>query len=65
MSTRNLIGFGQSSLLKSVCVHYISHAPFVRKRNLQSDERHTIILVTWFETFIFKRGVIIQMMQIK
>ena len=29
------------------------------------DERHVMILVSWIETFIFIRGVIIQMMLMK
>ena len=33
----------------------------VRKRNYASDKRHAMILVSWIETFIFIRGVIIQM----
>ena len=29
------------------------------------DERHAMNLVSWIETFIFKRGVIIQMKPVK
>ena len=29
------------------------------------DERHVMILVSWIETFIFKKGVVIQMKPMK
>ena len=47
----------------NVSVHHVSRDASVRKRNLTRDERDAMILVSWIETFIFIRVVIIQMTQ--
>ena len=84
MSTRNFIGFGQSSahplqddrwiarsaITRGSCVfnareHCVSRYASLRKGNYARDERHAMILGFWIETFIFIRGVFIQMTLMK
>ena len=75
MSTRNFIDSGQNSAHPLLYDRWIARSAITylrctntvyrvkrlyANRIYERDERHAIILVSWIETFIFMRGVIIQ-----